>query len=200
MFHNVNAQQGMEKKHKKIIRSIILLIVILSIIILFISECGVALVPVTTRYAYQPILKFRWKTEYLIEHFPSKISEKAKDVKFYYRAGLWQGGSTIELRMKLPVSDFDSVVQNYRSRAIIILDHLGKPVNIRQEEKDITEIMLHFFTVSREELTDEYRIGPLPADYEIFLLRLEGSWNHGKTAVIAVNQLKKEVIFRAEAW
>ena len=190
----------MKTKHKKIIRSIVLFVVTLSFAAFFVSRCGFALIPVTTQYAYKPILNFRWENRSIVEHFPSEIPEEAKNVEFYYRAGLFQGGTTIELRMQMPQKEFDAIVRNHRTVAILILDHLGKPIEARLAAKDSHELSLHFYTVPREEFGDEYQLGPLPGGYQIFLLHLKGHWNHGKTAGIAVNQTKKEVIYWAESW
>ena len=121
-------------------------------------------------------------------------------MKFYYRAGLFQGGTTIELRMQMPQKEFEAIVQNHRTFAILILDHLGEPIEAMLEAKDSHELSLHFYTVSREEFGDEYQLGPLPGGYKIFLLHLKGHWNHGKTAGIAVNQARKEIIYWAESW
>lgn len=190
----------MKKKHKKVIRSIVLLIVTFSFAVFFVSRCGFALIPVTTKYAYKPILKFRWENRSLVGHFPSEIPEEAKNVKFYYRAGLMQGGTTIELRMQMPQKEFDTILQEHRPFAQLILDHLGKPIETRLEAKDSYELSLHFYTVSKEEFGDEYHIGPLPGGYKILLLHLKGHWNHGKTAGIAVNQTRKEIIYWAASW
>jgi hypothetical protein len=190
----------MKKKTKKAIGLIVFVVLLLSFAAIFMSRCGLALFPVKTRYAYKPILKYRWETKSIVEHFPPKIPDKAKDIRFYYRAGLWQGGTTIELRMQMPEREFDAIVQKHHAQAKLILNHLGKENDTKSEEKGSITPSLKFYTVSRAELTDEYQIGPLPSGYEIFLLHLEGHWNHGKTAGIAINQLRKEIIYWAEVW
>ena len=193
----------MKKKFQKAIGSIILIVLVLSFIALFISRCGFALVPVTTRYAYQPILKYRWETKNIVEHFPAEIPDEAKNIKFYYRAGLMQGGTTIELRMQIPEREFDSIVQKHRAMAKLILDHLGKDNVTKSQERVYFAPPLMFYTVPKAELTDEYQIGPLPVGYEIFLLHLKKNksyWNHGKTAGIAVDQARKEIIYWASVW
>lgn len=114
-----------------------------------------------------------------------------------------QGGTTIELRMQMSEREFDSLVQKHRPMAKLILDHLGKDNDTKSEEKVYFEPPLMFYTVSRAELTDEYQIGPLPAGYEIFLLHLKEykrDWNHGKSAGIAANQERKEIIYWAGVW
>lgn len=159
--------------------------------------------PVTTRYAYQPILKYRWENKYIVEHFPAEIPDEAKDIKFYYRAGLMQGGTTIELRMQMPEREFDSIEQTHRAIAKLILDHLRKDNDTKSQEKFYFAPPLMFYTVSTAELTDEYQAGPLPAGYEIFLLhskKYKRYWNHGKSAGIAVSQARKEIIYWATVW
>jgi hypothetical protein len=190
----------MKKKNLKVIRSVGLVVAVLSFTALFVSRCGFALVPVTTRYAYQPILKYRWETKNLVEHFPAKIPDDAKDIKFYYRAGLMQGGTNIELRMQMPEREFESIIQKHRTSAILILDHLGVKIDKESDQKVDFELSLKFYTVSRTELTDEYQIGPLPVGYEIFLLHLKGHWNHGKTAGISASRERKEIIYWAAVW
>ena len=189
----------MKRKLQEVIRTTVIVVLVLSFTVLFVSRCGFAFVPVTTKYAYQPILKYRWENRQLVEHFPPEIPAEAKDVEFYYRAGYMQGGTNIELRMRLPRSEFDSIVQEHHAMSKSILDHLGKD-KLRKPKPNEDPISLHFFTVDRSELTDEYQLGPLPAGYEIILLHLEGYWNHGKTAGIAVNELGSEVIYWAAAW
>ena len=111
-----------------------------------------------------------------------------------------QGETTIELRMQMPQKKFDAIVRKHRPFVLLILDHLGNPIENRLEAKDFYELSLKFYTVSREEFEDEYHKGPLPGGYKIFLLHLKGDWNHGKTAGIAVNQTRKEIIYWAESW
>ena len=193
----------MKKKILKVIGSIVSVVAILSFTALFVSRCGFALVPVKTRYAYQPILKYRWENKYIVQHFPAEIPDEAKNIKFYYRAGLMQGGTTIELRMQMPKREFDSIVQKHRTMAKLILNHLGEDNNTKSQQKVYFAPPLMFYTVSRAELTDEYQIGPLPAGYEIFLLHsieYKRDWNHGKSAGIAVSQVRKEIIYWAAVW
>ena len=169
----------------------------------FVSRCGFALVPVTTRYAYQPILKYRWESKDIVEHFPAEIPDEAKDIKFYYRAGLMQGGTAIEVRMQMPDMEFNSIVQKHRAMAKLILDHLGKDNDTNSQEKVYFAPPLKFYTVSRAELTDEDERGPLTDGYEIFLLhskKHKSYWNHGKTAGIAVCQARNEIIYWATVW
>jgi len=114
-----------------------------------------------------------------------------------------QGGTTIELRMQMPEREFDSIVQKHRAMAKLILDHLGKDNDTKSQEKVYFAPPLMFHTVSRAELIDEYQIGPLPAGYEIFLLHskeYKRYWNHGKSAGIAVSQVRKEIIYWATVW
>ena len=114
-----------------------------------------------------------------------------------------QGGTTIELRMKMPEKEFDSIVQKYSAMAKLILDHTGKDKDKESKEKVYFAPPMHFFTVSREELSSADQIEILPVGYEIFLLHLKKNnnyWNHGKTAGIAVNQARKEIIYRSESW
>lgn len=187
----------------KVIRSIVVAVTILSFTALFISRCGFALIPVTTKYAYQPILKYRWETRSIVEHFPTEIPDEAKNIKFFYRAGLMQGGTAVEVRMQMPERQFDSIVQKHRAMAKLILDHLGKDNDTKSQEKVYFAPPLMFYTVSKEELTDHYQTGPLPVGYEIFLLHLKkykNYWNHGKTAGIAVSQARKEIIYWAAVW
>lgn len=114
-----------------------------------------------------------------------------------------QGGTRIELRMKLPQEILESVIHENSARAKLILDHSGNDMDTGSEEKVYFAPPLNFRTVSRDELTGEYKIDPLPAGYEVFLLHTEkhkSDWNHGKTAGIAFNQLKQEIIYWAEVW
>jgi hypothetical protein len=193
----------LKKKNLKFIRSSFVVVLIFVFAALFVSRCGVAVVPVTIRYAYKPILKYRWESRFLVEHFPTEIPDEAKDIKFYYRAGFMQGGTTIELRMQMPQREFDAIAQKHRVQAKLILDHLGNDSDTKSENKVYFAPILNFYTVSREELTDDYKIGPLPVGYEIFFLHIKEYkqyWNHGKTAGIAVSQLKNEIIYWAEVW
>lgn len=193
----------MKEKTGKIIRSIFLTATILVMTGLFISRCGFVMVPVTTPYAYRPILKYRWETPDLVTHFPDKIPDQATEVKFYYRAGFMQGGTTIELRMKLPKAEFNEIIQKHRPDAKLVLDHLGRDIDPDTSGKVYFAPPLHFYTISRNELTNESQTGPLPAGYEIFLIHIKKHkryWNHGKTSGIAFCRSKNEVLYRAEVW
>ena len=114
-----------------------------------------------------------------------------------------QGGTTIELRMKLPQKMLEEVIHENRARTKLILDHSGNDKDTSTEKKVYFAPPLNFRTVSRDELTDQNKIDPLPVGYEIFLLHIEkhkNYWNHGKTSGIAFNRLKQEIIYRAEVW
>jgi hypothetical protein len=194
------AKRRMKKKFQKAIGSIFFAALVISLIALFVSRCGFALVPVKTKYAYQPILKYRWEAKNIVEHFPAEIPDEAQNIKFYYRAGFMQGGTAIELRMQMPEREFDSIVQKNRTMTKLILDHLGKDIATKSQKKVYFAPPLKFHTVSRSELTDENQMGPLPVGYEIFLLHLKKNksyWNHGKIAGIAVGHAKKEIIYWA---
>ncbi len=96
---------------KKILKFIGFLVAI--VIFYYIFDAALMLwqlTPITTASKYQNVMTLRWHDQHLIEHFPGKIPSDAENTRFYYRAGFLQGGSSIELRVKMPTNFVEEVL------------------------------------------------------------------------------------------
>ena len=169
---------------------------------MWVNAFGFALIPVTTRYAYEPILKYRWESPEIVAHFPRQIPSSAKDVGFYYLSALLQGGTTIELKMSLPPDERNAIEKDVRMGAARVLDWKGH--DLKTGTRDTSTYRHVFETVSTR--GDEARLALLPKDFVIYVLHEHPyqdnpvSWNHGKAAGVAVSQKKNAVIYWADNW
>lgn len=125
-------------------------------------------------------------------HFPQKISKNAKNVEFYYFPAFLQGGSSYELRMKLPSVEIDNLMKSYEGLGVQTFScaDLEKKTKGKPSEKN--------FTFNTGGLKGQ----PLPKSYQIIVLGDTASfpkcnWNHGEDYGLAINKAKSEVIFWA---
>lgn len=142
--------------------------------------------PVTNVARYGKI-KPRWPAE-LVSHFPAKAS---RDSAFYFRPGVLQGGSLMQLQEKLTQAEAEAAIQRFSKGAIEIRKGGG------ERKTDIPTPILLAGKSDYEEF---------PADFIIITIKAEPTsehppkWNHGKTAGVAVNARSGVIVYWAEEW
>jgi hypothetical protein len=160
--------------------------------------------PITNISKYQNIKTLRWYDQTLIEHFPEKISSNARSPRFYYRAGFMQSGSTIELRVQMPVKDLEEVYARYRPQAKAVFNGADK----HGQRGDNQQILpkWYFMTFPTDENENLGTHSLLPIDFEILLLSAHPyklnpmDWNHGQSSGIGISRHRREIIYWAEVW
>ena len=128
----------------------------------------------------------------------------AGNPRFYYAAGLLQGGSTIELRVQMPARDVEDVYATYRPQAKAVFNG-GDKLEQGIEKQDILP-KWNFMTFTPDENETLGFHSLLPKDFEILLLTAQPyksspmDWNHGRSSGISVSRQRREVIYWAEVW
>jgi len=145
--------------------------------------------PVTNVARYGKI-KPRWPAE-LVSHFPAKAS---RDSAFYFRPGVLQGGSLMQLQEKLPQAEAEAAIQRFSKGAI----EIRKGADDRTSDIPPPPILIAG-KKEYEEFTPDFTIITLKAWPES-----DGpsavSWNHGTTAGVAVNARSGVIVYWAEKW
>ena len=80
----------------------LLIALLVALMAWIITDLNSSLKTVTDVAQYSRILNNPWKDSPLVQHFPKKIPDEAKNVKIYYVPGFMQGGSILQLQMTLP--------------------------------------------------------------------------------------------------
>jgi len=162
------------------------------------------LTPITTASKYNNVMTLRWHDQQLIEHFPEQIPSDAENTRFYYRAGFLQGGSTIELRVKVPAKHVEEVYTAYRPKAKIILNGAEKLDRGTSNPDMLPKWSFVTFPPNENEIPGTHTL--LPKDFKILLLSSEPyksnptDWNHGKATGISISRQRREIIYWAEDW
>ena len=160
--------------------------------------------PVTRISTYARTKAKRWHAPHLIAHFPEKISPEWKDSKFHYHPGFLQGGSAIELRVKMPPRDVHALYEEYSAMAKLSCRGDAKLDRTVGNPDMFPKFTFHTFP--REEIHSTNTLALLPSDFQMLLLSSRSyhtnpvSWNHGDCAGLSVSTTRNEVIYWAEAW
>jgi len=162
------------------------------------------LTPITDPSKYQNVITLRWHDQDLIEHFPEIIPAYAGNTRLYYRGGFLQGGSTIELRVRMPDNFIESVYQKYRPEAKATYNGAEKLEGGVNHPNKLPK--WRFATFSPDEYDTQGHPSLLPQDFEILLLQSHpsktnpGDWNHGQSSGISISRQRREIIYWAEDW
>ena len=149
---------------------------------------------ITSPYRYEIVLDHRWLDAGSIGHFPESIPSLAETVVFHYSGGFLQGGSDLELRVRLSTEAIEAIERSYRSQAIGVFDSAGEPTS---NENAVTLLpKRHFYTLPLEREWDR-RTTP-NAGFETFLLQAPRlNLNHPKGSGISIDRARNEVIYWA---
>lgn len=130
-----------------------------------------------------------------VRHFPQTIPSDATDVRFFYEPGFLQGGTILQLKLKLPANRIDELYSQYRNMAIYTF--VGGDTN---QANLLDDVPIPFFYASDN---DEHSF---PATYEIIVLGAEPygkpdfKWNHGTTYGVAIDKSGSEIVYWLEDW
>jgi len=162
------------------------------------------LTPVSAVSQYENVKSLRWHRKDLIEHFPETVPSRARDLKFYYRAGFLQGGASIELRLHMPAECVEDIYETYRAQAKSIFNGAEKLPSDAHNPNILPK--WHFFTFP-EDRNETSGVPPLlPQDFEILLLSSHPykpnptDWNHGDSSGVSISKKRREIIYWAEDW
>ncbi len=131
-----------------------------------------------------------------VAHFPSVIPENAELVRFHFHPAVFQGGTALQLRVRLPGSEVEAVRSEYIGKAKYVLSaHMENGGSSQDEEVRTTG----FYTAdgSSSEFPETFEIIVLDAEY---LGSDDAPWNHGVSYGIAVSLADSEIVYWYEDW
>ena len=157
------------------------------------------LTAITSVSKYGNVINLRWLRPDLIGHFPDRVPLDAQEKRFYYRAGFLQGGSSIELKIRMPEEFVREVRATYISQAKSVFN--GAENLKRGSDGPDVPPKWNFFTFSSDRNETTVESQHLPQDFEILLLSpYPSNLNHGETSGIGISQKRGEIIYWAEDW
>ena len=132
----------------------------------------------------------------LVGHFPAEIPSSASLKRFTYLPGYMQGGSYIQLRLRLPA---DKILELYsKFAAIRTKSFFAGDYNSHGYEKGWMPTT-QFYTGDGNNRT-------FPDDFEIMVfdeVRNElppDQWNHGRSHGVAISTNRNEIVYWADRW
>jgi hypothetical protein len=129
-------------------------------------------------------------------HFPQTIPPDATEVRFYFLPSFLQGGTIMQLRLKLPVDQIDELYSQFGNAAIHTF--VGGDTNIHANLPD--GVPTTFFYTSDSDQPS------FPVTYEIIVLGAEPYgkpdliWNHGISYGVAIDKSSSVIVYWLEDW
>jgi hypothetical protein len=131
-----------------------------------------------------------------VQHFPKVIPSDATEVHFYFIPDFLQGGTSLQLRLKLPPDKIDE--QYAQFNPVALRSYIGGDSNIHANLPD--GMPTTSFSTSGS------NVSTFPQTYEILVLGAEpaGSpdfkWNHGTSYGIAIDKSASDIVYWLEDW
>ena len=151
---------------------------------------------ITDTSRYEEIRSSTWSHQELVKHFPAVIPDYAANTRFIYYPGNLQGGSFLQLKMKLPQTKIEKLLAQYRNRSQ--RKYQGGNTNDHLNQKN--GVPTTFFHTSDNEAES------FPPSYEILVLGAHDrgnssfKWNHGDSYGVAIDKYTSEIVYWAEVW
>lgn len=151
---------------------------------------------ITDTSRYEEIRSSTWLHQELVKHFPAVIPDYAANTRFIYYSGNLQGGSFLQLKMKLPQTKIEKLLAQYRNRSQ--RKYQGGNTNDHLNQKN--GVPTTFFHTSDNEAES------FPPSYEILVLGAHDrgnssfKWNHGDSYGVAIDKYTSEIVYWAEVW
>jgi hypothetical protein len=159
-----------------------------------------ALKPVTDPSQYGKILA-KFENSLTVKHFPLKVPASAKNVRLYYLPGFLQGGTILELRMKLAPEKIKSIEAEFIKKAKIKYIP-GAKNNSPTEEDNPTEMKVKY---NYKSYTGALNGENFPSNYKLLVLEdTRGApkydWNHPDVYGLAIDLTASEVVYWLDDW
>jgi hypothetical protein len=189
-------------KIEKIIQIILITfsLAIAGLIYIISRDFDEALKSVTDPSQYGKILA-EFNNSLTVKHFPIKIPPDAKNVRLYYLPGFLQGGTFLELRMKLAPDKIKSIEAEFLKQ--VKRKYIPGAKNNSPTEEDSP-------TGMKVEYNYKSYIGSLngqnfPSNYKLLVLEdTRGApkydWNHSDVYGVAIDSSTSEVVYWLEDW
>jgi hypothetical protein len=159
-----------------------------------------ALKPVTDPSQYEEVLA-KFENSLTVKHFPLKIPATAKNVRLYYLPGFLQGGTMLELRMKLAPEQIKIIEAEFFKQAKRKYIPAAKN-NSPTKENSPTGMNVEY---NYKSYTGVLNGANFPSNYKLLVLEdTRGApkydWNHSDTYGVAIDPANSEVVYWLEDW
>ena len=158
------------------------------------------LTPIADVTQYENVINLRWLRPDLIQHFPKTIPSDAKNQAFFYRAGFWQGGASIELKLQMPAQFIEETSAAYRSKTNSRVIDSGDSIN----ETNTTRELPYESRITKSKKPDESLDASEKSETFIISERPYRtdpiSWNHGERAGLYIDRRHNQITYWAEDW
>lgn len=122
-------------------------------------------------------------------HFPATIPAPATNVDFFYRPHFLQGGTLLQLRMCLAPEAITAALNSAQANTPPPAD-TSKP----STNESTTPPTILFRNASNTDFDD------LPKSFRLSVYGSGGSWHHGYSYGVAIDQEASEIIYWFEDW
>ena len=147
----------------------------------------------TSRYAE---IRASFGESVLVQHFPDEIPADAENVELAYLPRFLQGGSYLQLRLKLPPRRIEDLYSHFSASAIH--EYRGGDLSYHGKLPDGVPTTRFYTSDTDDEV--------FPPTYEIFVLGAqpggssEFEWNHGYSYGVAIDRFASEIVYWSEYW
>ena len=153
-------------------------------------SCDAATTVTSNVGKYQRVLRIsNYPKNALIQNFPDKIPDTAKNTMLSYHPAALQGGESFDLKFDADAQTIRNYVNEFSGKA----QWTGKPGGAEAEKHGL--FSSSFTSAGYDTLPDSFTVymvttKPYQTD----------NWNHGEVSLAAIDETKQEVIFHAEKW
>lgn len=150
----------------------------------------------TTQIGEYPGTLAQWKGTHLVSHFPATFSTNSQSVRFAAFPGFLQGGSYIQLALKLPAVEIQAIEQQLKQSAKHTYVGGGFFDHYNRDQRN--NVPTTTFRTSGSPGVSEF-----PPHFTVYVhsaLDGGGAWNHGKTSGTAISTKTNEVVYWADSW
>lgn len=186
----------------------IISLVCLGVIFIILPIMSVFPGAVTNPSKYEKVLEsYGYPESELCAHFPPRIPENAKEVKFYYSPKIMQGDSSMQLRYVAPDDELSNLLQKYLPVARHIQNGNTGAFKFLETGKGLPTT--EFRNKNNTKFED------LPEDFQVIVLYAKAYpnrskaekdqtigeiWNNGDSCGIAISTKRHEIIYWAYYW
>ena len=152
--------------------------------------------------SYQKILEVYGYPDSEIYFFPSEIPSEATNIELYERPQFLQGGAGFYLKTEYTEKDFPFILEKINSQFQKTFCFSEKRL---QKVNEDNEFLVEDGYYISTQFLEKFKLSRTAEEWQYYIysnnnLCEEASWNHGKTAGIAVNDVLHIIIYFYEQW
>jgi hypothetical protein len=144
---------------------------------------------------YSKIMEEAEDNSYL-NHFPSDIPASAEYVRFHFHPSVFQGGTALQLRVRLPSDEVEEIRSSFNNEA----ESIFRAQISEEEAASLESVRIPYFYTTDDGVTE----WPDGFEHLVFGTVFTGSEdfpsNHGLTYGISISVDDSEVVYWYEDW